>query len=1197
MATGTIPTPPPLPASAPIPPPLPVSAERQLIDKQLDRTRLQVKTVDLAFGLLAITVGALAILLTAAVVDHWLWELGVAARFAVLAVLVAWTGYCSWRWIAPSVARRINPLYAASAIELHQPSLKNSLINYLLVRSHPEEAAVVRDALERQAAADIVAAPVDAAVDRTQVLRLGYALVAVVLALAVYKIASPKDPFQTLARVLAPLADIARPSRVEIREVTPGNTEVFHGRRVAIAAVVKGLRSAEAPQLFYSTADGQIVDVSIAMTSDNGLRWQAELPPEADGVQQDLRYHVRAGDAISEEYRVKVSPAPSITVRSVHCDYPRYTRRPPQTIEDRGDISALEGTRVTLRAEANQPIQSAWIEFDPPAGSGLLEEKAKDGAHKPLPMKSDDRVATGSFLLEWDPQAGAPRHRSYRVRFTIAEGARNERPVVHAIDVQRDLAPEIEILEPRQNRVEIPEDGSREIVVRAVDPDYGVSKVELGAVAGGTALDIPALLDDPAGRTGQIVVKHNFVPREHGLRAGDQVVYWARVADNRASPQGAADPNSARTGNFQFIITKGANSNGASGGDSGEEESSSAGEKSESGGEKSDGEGAGESGGEKKSESGDGGGGENGGEQGGQGKSDQGESGESEQSGAGENNSGDSASSGQNGDQQGGQGTDGSSNSGASGQPQENGSQGQSPEGQNSPNPNPSGAPGAKQGGPSTSQSGGVDPQGDSSEGAESQQPLSSDGTQDREVFERLQKYLQEKQGQNNSSGGANQKQPGQAQSQNSSGDSTQANQPPGESGDQGASKTPQPGQSPQGAGQRDSSTPAQQPDQKHGEAEGENSGAGQGGSPKGPAETKKEQANPQKQPGEKQPAPGQGDNGNSGAGARPENPRGSPESQEANRDRQKNGEGSDQESRDDGASSPSTSKRQSDSQGGQGGDRSGGGQQGGGQSAKQPGNDSAGSSSAADEGAGAASEQGAGETSNQPGSQQLSNHPTGNPSQNTPGEGSGVQQNPQGGVPQQTPSQNGQSGGNQPSPPTPGASPSPTAAEQSNREGGGQHTFGAQPQGGVPDQNQPQNQAPPPPVPEDAQVNLEYARKATDLALEALRDQKSKPDAELLEKLGWSEEDLQRFLARWEAMQQAAAQDGRAGDEARQTLRETLESLGLRPTNSGLRRGQTASDEQRALRDSGHRTAPPPEYQKLFDAYLKGAGRAKVKP
>jgi hypothetical protein len=1178
----------------PVPPPLPESAEQRLIDEQLDRTRLQVKTVDLLFGLLAMAVGALVVLLIAAIVDHWIVELGVGSRFGVLAVLLAWTGWCGCRWIVPAVLRRINPLYAASAIERHQPSLKNSLINYLLIRSRPEEAAVVRDALERQAAADISAAPVETAVDRTHVLRLGYALVAVVLALAVYKITSPKDPFQTLARVLAPLSDIARPSRVVIRDVTPGDTEVFHGRHVSVSAAVEGLRSGETPMLFYSTDDGQIVDASVEMAIDDARRWRADLPPDGQGAQHNFRYYLRAGDAISEEYRVQVAAAPSITVRSVHYDYPSYTRRQPQTIEDRGDISALEGTRVTLRADANLPIQSASIEFDPPVGGGLLDEKTDSAKLKRLPMKTDGQTAIGAFHLKWDAQTAAPQHRSYRIRFVAADGNRNERPIVYAIDVQRDLAPEVEILEPRQTRIEVPEDSSREIVIRAIDPDFGVSQVELRAVAGGSNLQIPLLLSHPAGRTGQIVVKHNFAPRDHGLKAGDQVVYFARVQDNRMTPgQETPEPNSARTHNYQLVITPPARSeNAASSGESNEEKSPSSSEKSEEGDEKSEGDMGGESAtGEKKSDSGESGGEESGGEQGGdQGEAKEGESGESQQ-GAKQNAGGSSG--GQSSNSQNSEGGQGSPDAGASSQTQpKSAGQSDSSAGENSPNQDSSGASGAKQSGqPKTASpdgaSEGSEPGG---EGGDNTKPLSSDGTQDREVFERVQEYLQEKQqGQGKPAG------PDQQQTGNSpAGQSTQANQPAGDPSNQSASKSPQPGESPRGAGERDQSSSAENPNEKHGEAEGQKTSAGQGGSPKGPAETQKEKANPQKQPGETQPAPGQGDNGSSGAGARPEDPRGSPESQEANRDRQKNGEGSDQESRDEGASSPSTSKRQSDSQGSQGGDRSGGGKQGGGQGAKQPGNDSAGSSSPADEGAGAANEQGAGETSNKPGNQQLADRPTGNPSQNTPGEGSGLQQDPQGGTPQQSPSQNGQPGASQPRPQEPGAKPSPDSAQSGNREGGGQHTFGPEPQGGVADQIQPQSQMPPPPVPEDAQVNLEYARKATDLALEKLRDQKSQPDAELLERLGWTAEDLERFLARWEAMKEAAAEQGPAGDEARQTLRETLESLGLRPANSALRRGQTESDEQRALRDSGHRTAPPPEYKKLFEAYLKGAGRAK---
>jgi hypothetical protein len=1156
-------------------------------------------------------VGTLLLLLAAAVADHWIVGLGAAARLLMLAVVVIWNGYCGWRWVMPSLVRRINPLYAADAIERQEPSLKNSLINYLLVREHPEETAVVRDALERQAAYDLAAVPVDTAVDRTHVLRLGYALVAVVLAFAVYKVASPKDPFRTVARVLAPLADIARPSRVTIREVTPGDAEIFAGLDLTVSAVIEGLRSSEEATLLYSTADGQVVEAPVALQrQDDRRHWRAAVPPDTQGAQQDFRYRLRAGDAITEEFQVRVSPAPSVIVRSVHYEYPAYTRRAAETVEDRGDLSALEGTRVTLRAEANQPIQSAWIEFDPPVGGGTpgAAKTEAAGALKRLPLKAEDRMASGSFRLEWDAKAGAPRHRSYRVRFITPQGHRNERPIVHAIEVQRDLPPEIEILDPQQSRIEVPEDGQREIVVRAIDPDFGVSQILLRAVAGGTDLKVPALLSDPAGRTGQIVVKHNFQPRDHGLKAGDQVVYWARVEDNRATPgKPTPEPNSARTQNQQIVITRAEKSASAESSDeaseSGEKQAPGGAEKSDSGDSQkteaggNEGQGdEGSEGGEKKNEPGEKGSGESDGQQGGmgQGQSDQGEAGQSKQPGQGAGGSGTSGQSASgspqnNSSAQGSQGSADESNP-----PPENGSaQGNSSAGESS-SARPAGDATKNNGqGKPSSPGGSPNPSDPASGPGADSQPLSSDGTQDREVFERLQEYLKEQQqsGSGQSAGATGQQNPNPNGSSNSP---TPANQPPqDQAGSARPSQTPQPGEPPQNAGRRDQPGAAQRPDQKQGDAEGRNAGSGQGGSPQGPAETRKEKADPNQQSDNQQPIPGQGDSGNSGAGVRPENPRGSPQSQEQNRDRQKDGQGSDEKQSDDGASSPSSSKRQSDSQGSEGGDQSGGGKQGGGQGAKQPGNDSPGSSSAADEGAGAAAEPGAGETSNQPGHQKLADRATGNPSQNTPGQGSGVQPNPQGGSPQSLPSQQpSQPGEASPMPQNAGSPPSPDSSQPGSRQGAGQHTFGAQPQGGIPDQVPQPNQEPPPPAPENAQVNLEYARKATDLALETLRDQKNHPDAKLLEKLGWTAEELQRFLARWEAMKQAAAQEGRAGDEARQTLNETLESLGLRPTNSRTRRGDTASDAQRGLRDSGHRTAPPREYQKQYEAYLKGAGR-----
>ena len=61
--------------------------------------------------------------------------------------------------------------------------------------------------------------------------------------------------------------------------------------------------------------------------------------------------------------------------------------------------------------------------------------------------------------------------------------------------------------------------------------------------------------------------------------------------------------------------------------------------------------------------------------------------------------------------------------------------------------------------------------------------------------------------------------------------------------------------------------------------------------------------------------------------------------------------------------------------------------------------------------------------------------------------------------------------------------------------------------------------------APKGEAANLEYARKQTDLVLEKLSEQmkRKKVDKDLLKKLGWSEDDLRKFVDRWQDRKKAA--------------------------------------------------------------------------
>ena len=391
----------------------------QYIDKQIEATRRTVKTVDVMTVLLVMTTGTLAFLLAAAVAEHWFVPGGfnLGTRLFLFVGLIGCLVFYAARRLWPLCVGSINPAYAAQAIEHDNPSLKNSLLNLLLFRQHRDDVTdAVYETLEEQAARRLTRVPVDMAVDRTQLLRLGYALVAIVAAVAAYKIFSPKDPFVTAERVLMPWAPIVAPSRVSIENVEPGSLTLARGEVLTVSADVRGLSDDDPVVVRYTTADGQAVNRPVPMKpSTAGLRFTGQIPPAEDpsqtGVAQNLHYRIEAGDARSLDYAVTVVTAPTITVQRIDYKYPAYTGFTDRSVERLADIRAIEGTRVTIHARANEPIEDAAIDFE------------ADG-RRDVRLQATGSDAQASFTLELREDRQTPKYTSYALRFTGTDGRR-----------------------------------------------------------------------------------------------------------------------------------------------------------------------------------------------------------------------------------------------------------------------------------------------------------------------------------------------------------------------------------------------------------------------------------------------------------------------------------------------------------------------------------------------------------------------------------------------------------------------------------------------------------------------------------------------------------------------------------------------------------------------------------------------------
>lgn len=534
MSTGTLerPTPPPPPATNA------VSAYEQAIHAALERTTWSVQLVDWLTNTLLLLAGVCAFCLALAFVD-WIVGLSVLARAAALLLLLGGIGWFIYRRIVPLVLMRINPAYAARVIEQDRPTLKNSLINFLLLRDQPQAVhRAVYQALQERAAADLTHVEVDDAVDRQPLTRSATLFGGLFVAFLLCLFFLPANPLTTLARVLAPWSDIQRPSRVDIADVQPGDTEHYSGRPLFVSAQIAGLEEDERARVIFSTGDQRFVDQAVEMRFDEPSgRWVAELPPsdadDAIGLQADTVYHVVAGDAASDSYSVLVSDAPSINIERLVLDPPKYTGE-PQLVQEEGKIDALpEGTRVTVHLVANQPIVRGMVEFSPLGPVRFLEKS--DSVSLEVDGK-DPRKATAQFFLRTRMDEGVrrPLHDGYRVRFWNERGDANESPIEYPIAVLPDPPPRVSFIRPPRQEVEVLVDEPLMIDVSAIDPKYGLKQVRLlGVHQGRTELAID-LFQHPAGETRQVrPASFRFVPAEHGLEVGDVILLRARATDNR----------------------------------------------------------------------------------------------------------------------------------------------------------------------------------------------------------------------------------------------------------------------------------------------------------------------------------------------------------------------------------------------------------------------------------------------------------------------------------------------------------------------------------------------------------------------------------------------------------------------------------------------------------------------------------------
>ena len=117
------------------------------------------------------------------------------------------------------------------------------------------------------------------------------------------------------------------------------------------------------PAEAYINIDGN----DYRMKAEGGGRFSYEFQQVAD----DVDFHFASGDITSREHTLAVVKKPNLLGFTVRLDYPSHTGRRDETVDNLGDLTIPEGTRLRwiFEADHTEAVELRFGESPPPPAS------------------------------------------------------------------------------------------------------------------------------------------------------------------------------------------------------------------------------------------------------------------------------------------------------------------------------------------------------------------------------------------------------------------------------------------------------------------------------------------------------------------------------------------------------------------------------------------------------------------------------------------------------------------------------------------------------------------------------------------------------------------------------------------------------------------------------------------------------------
>ena len=416
--------------------------------------------------------------IVAGVLD-WRWHLPGLVRAVFLAVALAAAAIIAIRYLFKPLTARSDDLALALRVEERYPTLNDALASTVQFLNQPSDADHESASLRREAVRRtmrlLTGLDFNRVVDSRGLLGATLSMAAVgAIALLLLWI-DPVLAKTALVRFTNPFGGRDWPHLTQLDALEsrfrnsnsptftdwqpltstngrPATLRVGKGYEFQIQGTVKGrVVPAEVEVVLLSGGfESSRHTCKVILDPDTNMR-RFSLDRKPDQVQHDFSFYIRANDDTSKTFDVTVLPPPVLVPLDgkpspqLRLRYPGYTELPsPQTLSPGiGNIEAVVGTGVTLRAKADRPLRAAWIEFLPdnpqvilgaylaPFGAAQPFDSAAltvggqaVTARVPATFDSDSSRFTveflprihGNYLLQFEDETGLAGFRRFELR-------------------------------------------------------------------------------------------------------------------------------------------------------------------------------------------------------------------------------------------------------------------------------------------------------------------------------------------------------------------------------------------------------------------------------------------------------------------------------------------------------------------------------------------------------------------------------------------------------------------------------------------------------------------------------------------------------------------------------------------------------------------------------------------------------------